>query len=464
MSSKTEALQSKLWGELVLPDDALYADCICTAAIPLQDKKPAICIRPRGTQDVVEAVKFASGSGLPISVKSGGHSAAAWGLVKDGLCIDLSLMRGCHVDPVKKVAIAQGGCLLGDIDRETAVYDLMVPMGHAPVTGMGLVLAGGIGIGTRLFGISSDHIISATLVKADGTVVFVDEQNDPELLWAIQGAGGALGVIVSVTLRLNQLDKENTYTGLMIWPDDAQHNNFKTIAKWMTFTAYDEPGFSCNLMRAYNPDGSAILGAMVVYIGDKPVDQKNEFMAPLRALGPVEDTVGQVRYVETQFALLGMLKGMPPHYEYWTSGQLTRAKVTDEFLDDYVATFDITTPDKFPLSMWLYDLWGGAHTKATGPTPFAQSNAEIGWMTLVGWIDPNHANAGTELSNKTKDTLNNYGISAVYQNFISNVDPSEASLASRVGGPDNLARLRDVKRRLDPANTFRSNALYALLP
>lgn len=64
-----------------------------------------------------------------------------------------------------------GGCYLGDIDKETSLYGLMVPLGHAPVTGMGLALNGGVGIGTRIFGSTAEHIMAATVVTADGVVV-----------------------------------------------------------------------------------------------------------------------------------------------------------------------------------------------------------------------------------------------------------------------------------------------------
>lgn len=37
---------------------------------------------------------------------------------------------------IARVTKLAGGALLGDVDRETALYNLCVPLGHAPVTGM----------------------------------------------------------------------------------------------------------------------------------------------------------------------------------------------------------------------------------------------------------------------------------------------------------------------------------------
>ena len=64
-----------------------------------------------------------------------------------------------------------GGALLRDIDSETGIYNLAVPLGHAPPTGMGLALNGGFGVASRKYGIACSHVLSYTLVTADGSVV-----------------------------------------------------------------------------------------------------------------------------------------------------------------------------------------------------------------------------------------------------------------------------------------------------
>ncbi|GFH06217.1 FAD-linked oxidase, partial [Haematococcus lacustris] len=147
------------------------------------------------------------------------------GLVQEGMTIDLSLMRSVAVDPVNKVAIADGGCLLGDIDRETALHGLAVPLGHAPVTGMGLALGGGFGIATRVLGTTSDHIVGATIVTADGSVRVVDKDSDPELLWCLRGAASAMGVVTKIKFRLD--DVSDAVTGTMVFPDDPEHKMWR---------------------------------------------------------------------------------------------------------------------------------------------------------------------------------------------------------------------------------------------
>ncbi len=70
-----------------------------------------------------------------------------------------------------EVAACVGGCRLSDVDSETSLHKLAIPLGHAPITGMGLVLNGGIGVAGKVFGPASDHILELTVVTAEGDVV-----------------------------------------------------------------------------------------------------------------------------------------------------------------------------------------------------------------------------------------------------------------------------------------------------
>ena len=75
----------------------------------LIDKRPALIARCRNTADVVDAVNAARDSGLELSVRGGGHNVAGKAVTEGGLMIDLSLMKGIHVDPERRTVRAQGG-------------------------------------------------------------------------------------------------------------------------------------------------------------------------------------------------------------------------------------------------------------------------------------------------------------------------------------------------------------------
>ncbi len=125
---KIDEFAATLAGRLIRPADPDYdaARRIWNAAI---DKHPGLIARCLGVADVVQAVKFAAANNLLVAVRGGGHNVAGRALCDKGLVIDLSAMRGVLVDPDTRTVRVQGGATLGDLDRETHLHGLAVPMG-----------------------------------------------------------------------------------------------------------------------------------------------------------------------------------------------------------------------------------------------------------------------------------------------------------------------------------------------
>ena len=117
--------------------------------------------------------------------------------------LDMSRLRSVYVDPLTCTATVGVGCRAGDIDRETALHNLLLPLGFAPTTGMALVFGGGVGLASRQFGLPMDCLESVTLVTAQGRVVQASAEQHPELFWGLHGYGANLGVITHLTLRLH---------------------------------------------------------------------------------------------------------------------------------------------------------------------------------------------------------------------------------------------------------------------
>ena len=175
--AELQALQAQLRGSLLRPGDGGYDDsrAIWNGII---DRRPALIVRCVGVGDVVACVHFATEHRLALSIKGGGHNIAGLAVCDDGLMIDLSLMRGVWVDPATRVARAQAGCLLGDLDRETQVHGLAAVLGFVSNTGIaGLTLGGGFGYLTRRFGWASDNVISVEVVTAEGRVVCASDDD-----------------------------------------------------------------------------------------------------------------------------------------------------------------------------------------------------------------------------------------------------------------------------------------------
>src|SRR5258705_5897049 len=132
-------------GPVLGPDDRDY-DATRSIWNGMIDRRPAAIARCLGTVDVIAAVRFAREHNARISVRGGGHNVAGNAVCEGGLMIDLSLMRGIHVDPRARIAHVQGGATWADLDRETQVFGLATPGGVVSTTGIaGLTLHGGMG-------------------------------------------------------------------------------------------------------------------------------------------------------------------------------------------------------------------------------------------------------------------------------------------------------------------------------
>jgi FAD binding domain len=123
---RIEGFQAAFRGELIKPGDSGYeaARKIWNASI---DRHPGVIARCSGVADVVAAVNFARENELLVAVRGGGHNVSGKALCDDGIVIDLSDMKGIHVDAENNSARVQGGATLRDVDRETHVFGFAVP-------------------------------------------------------------------------------------------------------------------------------------------------------------------------------------------------------------------------------------------------------------------------------------------------------------------------------------------------
>src|SRR5437773_1803685 len=228
-----EALQAfamQMKGPVLTPEDPGYeeARAIWNGLI---DRRPALIAQCSGAADVVDAVNFAREHDLLLSVKAGGHNVAGNAVNDGGLVIDLSHMRGVHVDPSSARVRVQGGATLGDMDRETQLFGLAVPAGVVSTTGVaGLTLHGGAGHLRRKYGLSIDNLLSVEVVTADGVIRRASATENEDLFWAVRGAGSNFGVVTSFEFRAHPVGPmvmvgavfypfEGTRTLLPAWRD-----------------------------------------------------------------------------------------------------------------------------------------------------------------------------------------------------------------------------------------------------
>ena len=222
------ALKANLRGQLVTPQDGDY-DSVRAIYNAMIDRRPAAIARCVDVADVIAAVNFARDSGMPFSIRGGGHNGPGLSLVDDGLVIDLSLMKGIRVDAQAKTVRVEGGCVWGEVDHATHPFGLAVPSGFISSTGVGgLTLGGGVGYLTRTHGLTIDNLLAVDIVLADGRLVTANATENADLFWAVRGGGGNFGVVTSFLFKLSPVNV--VYGGPIFYPAEDAPSVMKRLA------------------------------------------------------------------------------------------------------------------------------------------------------------------------------------------------------------------------------------------
>ncbi|MGB6821779.1 MAG: FAD-binding oxidoreductase, partial [Candidatus Acidiferrales bacterium] len=244
-----DQLKGKFKGELLRPTDPGYSDARrmwnANAA-----RNPGLIARCNGVPDVQMAVRAASAARVLTAVRCGGHSLAGFSSCDGGLVIDLSRMRSVVVNEQARLAYAAGGCLLGTIDTATQQAGLVYPAGVVSHTGAaGLILGGGTGWLTRMFGMSCDNVEEYSVVTADGSIVRASARENDELFWALRGGGGNFGVVTEFALKLHPLTTVMLGSGLCV-----KDEMFPTACYWRDFMPAAPDELKWNLSLRVMPD------------------------------------------------------------------------------------------------------------------------------------------------------------------------------------------------------------------
>ena len=181
--------------------------------------KPLAVARPDSAAGARDAVRWAVSKGVRLRARSGGHSYAGYSTLDDGVVLDLRNLRHVHVDRATGTATVGAGTQLIDMYVALAAAGATVPAGSCPSVGIsGVALGGGMGLAGRAHGLTTDHIVGAQIVTADGRLRRVNARTDPDLLWALRGGGGGnFGIVTEFTFKLVAMPPSATYF-FVTWP------------------------------------------------------------------------------------------------------------------------------------------------------------------------------------------------------------------------------------------------------
>jgi len=443
----TDSLRAQMAGPVLAPSDPAYEDAR-RVHNGLIDRRPALVARCHGTADVQAAVRFARERCLEIAVRGGGHNVAGNAVCDGGLMIDLSAMRGVHVDPRARRARAQGGATWGNYNRETQLYGLASTGGVVSTTGVGgLTLGGGLGWLMGKHGMAVDCLRAVELVTASGEVVRASADEHSELFWAVRGGGGNFGVATWLEYELYPVGPM-VLGGLVAHPFTEARDVLRFYRDFTQSLPDDLTAFA-GLLHAPDGSGAQIAAIMVCHAGS--LEAGAAAVAPVKRFGsPVMDVIGPMPYSAVNMLFdAGFPRGA---LNYWKSSFL--ATLADGAIDTMIERF-AAAPS--PMSGLLLEHFHGAATRV-GPTDTAFPHRTVAhnFLAVAEWLEASATQANVAWARDTYAALAPHFASGRYANYLNAEEVTQSGAVSDAFGP-NWKRLREVKERIDPDNVFHLN-------
>lgn len=428
-------LRARVHGTVHTSDDGDFAK-LTAIWNPARQRTPHALVRCVHTSDVVAAIEYARATGLPIAVRSGGHSPAGLATC-DGLVIDLRPMHAVSVDPLGRVAVVGGGATWSGVDVGTQRFGYAVP--GVPLSRVGVAgstLGGGFGHLRRAYGLACDNLIAADLVLADGRRVSTSGDLHPELLWGLRGGGGNFGVVTSMRFRLRPLPDPVLSGSVAFSGRDAA----AVLRFYRDYTAGLREDVSTRLAIL---DSAVVVGAACV---GHPADAAR-LVAPIRtAAAPVRDRLRPQPYVQLQSAL-------DTSYPLGRPAAITSCYL-DDLEDDFIAAVceaaEWTPPGR--CEVHLHQMGGAVGRVGRMSTAVPNRSARYLLTLIASWDTPDQAPDCRHWLENTRKTVLAYSVGGPHVGL-----HSEDASSVETYGAERYLRLAALKRQYDPDNVFAVN-------
>jgi FAD/FMN-containing dehydrogenase len=432
------ALARELRGNVIQPNDPRYnaERKVFNAAI---DRYPGAIVQVADAEDVAKTIAFARERGLPIAVRGGGHHTAGYGVIDDGIVIDLQLLKSVKVDLERRVAVAGTGLRAAEYVNAVERYGMVSPVGDAAHTGIaGLTLGGGYGWLSGKLGMVIDNVVAAQIVTADGRILRVSAERfeQPDLFWALRGGSGNFGVVTQFEYKLTP--QAQVLGGMLVYPFPMARD---ILRLYRDFTAGAPDEITTYAALASMPDGTPIVAIMLCYSG-ADLAEGERVIAPLRAAGPVVDTLHPMAYEELAHMTDPFAGEGFGHEDTW----LNMPALSAETLDDLLALADPAR--SHGSSIIIKQLNGAARRVDPMATAFPHRHAPYSIVPLAAWQPGQETAQLYAWVDQVRAMIGPRAV-GVY------VNGAEHDSARAVYGV-NYPRLVGIKRRYDPDNVFHS--------
>ena len=437
-----ERWQTNFEGPLLAPHHDDYK-AACSIWNGMIERTPTLIACCASSTDVAAAIKLARAEALPLSVRGGGHGVAGNAICQDGLVIDLSHMKQISVDPDAREITAEPGVLWGEFDQAAEIYGLATTGGQVSHTGIaGLTLGGGLGYLMGKHGAVCDNLLSVDLVTAEGERITASETINPELFWAMRGAGANFGVATSFRYRLHPLP--GVLAGLLIHPRDRAA---ELIDFHREFLANTPDELDTTLAFLNTPDGAPVVGIIAVYAG--PIAAGERVLEPLRKFGPpLADLIRPMRYTEAQ----KMVDDAVPtgNRYYWKSNFVD--KLSND-LGNVLRQGADAMPSPRSIIL-LFEMKGAIRRVPKEKMAFDHRDANFEMSIIAEWTDKKDDDANIVWARDLWTKTQPFVLPSVYANHMTADEPADRI---RAAYGSKYARLAALKAKYDPTNLFHLN-------
>ncbi|GIJ86910.1 hypothetical protein Asppvi_005808 [Aspergillus pseudoviridinutans] len=406
-------------------------------------------IKPQTEHDLREIVRIAASHNISFMATNGGHGTGViYGTVKS-IDVNLANFNSVKIDVATNRLIVGAGTKVGDITEPLYKAGKTVPHANSASVGMiGATIGGGIGFETGLFGLGIDALESVRLVTATGDVVTASDKCNPELFWAIRGAGANFGIITEATFRMtDQPNNGNAVIGSFVYP--ASH----ALAVFNLMQALDNilpAELAFQLAISYNRTTNASevtvdlthFGSWDTFVPHLDVAEK---------LGPIARTVKNVTLVE----LYAGSDGPPQSGVYISSGTIglgrTDPQTMQDVLDEMTAFYE-AYPEYHGQTIFQHYASNNTLKTPSDTTVYPWRDTKTFWRHENIYTDPALEVPSIQLFLSLRGKLHatsGFSEPHIYVNYAYGDEGPEGWWSAA-----NLPKLRKLKHKWDPKRLF----------
>lgn len=434
-----------LEGEVITPKDPEY-DIVRQEWNRAIQKLPIALVYCKNNYEVSQAILWAREKDVPIRIRSGGHNYEGYSTGNCVLVIDISNMNKIKIDSCNNTVKVQGGVKNSQLYNYISSKGYPFPGGLCPTVGVsGYTLGGGWGYSARKFGLGCDSLLEVEIINYKGCTIKANQRENPDLFWALKGAGGGnFGIVVSMTYKLPQkIDKVTVFE--LYYPNASKEMQMQFLKTWQTWITTVDNDINMS-GGVYNSEEDGI------YVYVRGISYKNKIdtellLKPFFNIENIDSTFEESTFLEA----IKKLGSYYPPYEYFKStGRFTHRIYTDEELNNLLDIVNKPRPEgSYLTQIGIYGLGGLISNIGEHETAYFYRNAW--YILLIQSVFEN--NIYRKINNEWVDENFKYIYSITEGSYV-NFPYSKLKNYLYDYYGCNVNKLKLVKKRYDPKNIF----------